>query len=208
MRKTKAEAERTRHQLLDAAEAVFLDRGVANTSLAAIAEAAGMTRGAIYWHFRDKTDLYNQMVRRVKLPLEAMRAAYDGELDGDPVAVLEELCLAAIRHLLNDDHARRVYTIVLHRRERRPGEPREPAEQQNREEAEAVFLSCFQSAEQQGRLQPGLTPERALDALIAFMTGLLYLWLQDPDRLDMQREAECLVRVCLRGLVKPSTGNE
>ena len=46
-RRTKAEAEQTREQILDAAEAVFLDRGVARASLAEIAQAAGVTRGAV-----------------------------------------------------------------------------------------------------------------------------------------------------------------
>ncbi|WP_049753541.1 TetR family transcriptional regulator [Alkalilimnicola ehrlichii MLHE-1] len=205
MRKTKAEAEETRHQLLDAAEAVFLERGVADASLAAIAEAAGMTRGAIYWHFRDKTHLYDEMVRRVRLPLVTMREAYDGELGGDPVAVLEKLCLTAIRHLLRDERTRRVYTIVLHRRARRPGEPATAGEAENREQAEAAFRSCFEAAQRQGRLHPALSPDTALDALIAFFTGLLFIWLQEPERLDLEGEAECLFRVFLRGLVRPAS---
>ncbi|MBA4253114.1 MAG: TetR family transcriptional regulator, partial [Comamonadaceae bacterium] len=49
-RKTKAEAELTRQRLLDAAELLFLERGVSRTPLHEIAAAAGATRGAIYWH--------------------------------------------------------------------------------------------------------------------------------------------------------------
>ena len=53
-RRTKEEALATRHALLDAAERVFGRRGVARTSLVEIAEEAGVTRGAVYWHFKDK----------------------------------------------------------------------------------------------------------------------------------------------------------
>ncbi|MDP1673909.1 MAG: TetR family transcriptional regulator, partial [Burkholderiales bacterium] len=55
-RRTKDEAVETRNQILDAAEKVFSARGVSRTSLADIAEAASVTRGAIYWHFKDKAD--------------------------------------------------------------------------------------------------------------------------------------------------------
>ena len=70
-RRTKEDADATRQALLDAAEAVFYAKGVGRASLAEIAQAAGATRGAIYWHFKDKVDLFNAMMDRVTLPLEA-----------------------------------------------------------------------------------------------------------------------------------------
>ena len=56
MRKTKEEAQQTRCNLLAAALTVFYHRGVAHTSLDEIAKAAGVTRGALYWHFKNKED--------------------------------------------------------------------------------------------------------------------------------------------------------
>jgi len=56
-RKTKEEAERTYHLLLDAAIDEFMERGVAHTTLLQIATRAGLTRGAIYWHFKNKDEL-------------------------------------------------------------------------------------------------------------------------------------------------------
>jgi len=47
VRRTKEEAEQTRDQILDAAEILFFERGVAHTSLEQIARAAGVTRGAV-----------------------------------------------------------------------------------------------------------------------------------------------------------------
>ena len=60
--------------LLDAALRVFRDRGVAHTSLEEVAAAAGVTRGAVYWHFKDKADLFTALCERVQLPMEAMLA--------------------------------------------------------------------------------------------------------------------------------------
>ena len=64
VRRTKADALATRNSLLDAAEHLFQARGVSRTSLNDIATAAGTTRGAIYWHFKDKADLFNAMMER------------------------------------------------------------------------------------------------------------------------------------------------
>ena len=61
-RRTKEEALQTRNDLIDAAELVFELRGVAGASLQEVAETAGVTRGAVYWHFRDKVDLFNAMM--------------------------------------------------------------------------------------------------------------------------------------------------
>ena len=71
-RRTKLEAKVTRERLLDAAEGLFCERGVTRTSLTEVATAAGMTRGAVYWHFKDKADLFRAMCDRATLPLEAM----------------------------------------------------------------------------------------------------------------------------------------
>ena len=87
-RRTKREAAETRAALLDAAERVFRERGVARTSLAEIAAAAGVTRGAVYWHFRDKTALFEALCERVHLPMEAMLASAGEIRQEDPLGAV------------------------------------------------------------------------------------------------------------------------
>lgn len=53
-RKTKQEAQETRQHILDVALRLFSQQGVSSTSLGEIAKAAGVTRGAIYWHFKPR----------------------------------------------------------------------------------------------------------------------------------------------------------
>ena len=64
MRKTKLEAEKTRQHLLDAALEVFWRKGVTSASLQEIAEEAGVTRGALYWHFANKEALFEALFVR------------------------------------------------------------------------------------------------------------------------------------------------
>ena len=71
-RRTKAEADETRTKLLDAAEQVFFEKGVARASLNEIAQRAGATRGAVYWHFKDKVDVFTSMLSRICMPFEEL----------------------------------------------------------------------------------------------------------------------------------------
>ncbi len=84
-RRTKEEALATRDRILDAAEHVFFEKGVSHTSLADIAQHAGVTRGAIYWHFASKSELFDAMFDRVLLPIDELKAG-TGEPHADPPA--------------------------------------------------------------------------------------------------------------------------
>ncbi|MFS1286578.1 TetR family transcriptional regulator [Pseudomonas piscis] len=69
-RKTAAEAARTRRRILEAASELFSREGVSSTTLDQIARQAGVTRGAIYWHFKGKQDLLDALFSEQTLPLE------------------------------------------------------------------------------------------------------------------------------------------
>src|ERR1700675_2574233 len=107
-RKTKTQAAITREQLLDAAEQVFREHGVARTSLTEIAAAAGVTRGAVYWHFRDKADLFTAMCERATLPLDALVSEAGVVRSDDPLGVLRDLSVAALTCLATDRRAQAV----------------------------------------------------------------------------------------------------
>lgn len=114
VRRTKEDALATRNALLDAAEQVFLRQGVAGTSLNDIAQAAGTTRGAIYWHFRDKADLFNAMMDRVALPLQRAMSLVDAQPQEDPLPGLKQALRAALRQTVVDPQTRRVFEVATH----------------------------------------------------------------------------------------------
>src|SRR5258705_10562333 len=92
-RRTKEEAQETRMRILDAAEGVFHEKGVANASLEDIAAAAQVTRGAIYWHFKDKAELFDAMMQRVALPVDEMLERAAGCAINEPLALLRRAAL-------------------------------------------------------------------------------------------------------------------
>ena len=102
VRRSKEDALATRNSLLDAAERVFLAQGVAGTSLNDIAVEAGTTRGAIYWHFRDKADLFNAMMDRVVMPLQCALESVQQPAGGDdPLPRLKKALRAALHALVD-----------------------------------------------------------------------------------------------------------
>src|SRR5690606_11535075 len=114
MRRTKEDAEKTRAAILDAAERLFLERGVAHTSLEHIARAAGVTRDAVYWLFEITVDLFNVMFNQVRLPPEQI----DEELSSDPelsVSSLRDMCIQALKYFMQHEQRRQILLFRIQR---------------------------------------------------------------------------------------------
>jgi AcrR family transcriptional regulator len=93
-----AKAEATRRALITAGRDLFGTQGYAGTSVDEVVNAAGVTKGALYHHFRDKDDLFRAVVEEVKGEVTAVagESFLDTSVDGDPLRRLHVLCLALI----------------------------------------------------------------------------------------------------------------
>ena len=69
-RKTKEESIKTRSLLLEAALDVFSEKSFSEVTLSEIAERVGMTKGALYWHFKNKSDLLSKLIGEIFLDSE------------------------------------------------------------------------------------------------------------------------------------------
>lgn len=200
-RRTKEEAEATRSQLLDAAEAVFNAKGVARTSLADIAAAAGVTRGAIYWHFKNKADLFHAMLERVKMPMDEMIGQLSSAQLADPVAFLRSGSLSVLNRIADDVQTRCVFDIVKHKCEL-VGDMALARERQM--ERRAGYLSQIEegvrAAIAQGALPKTIDPRNAAIGLHALIDGLISNWVLDPASFSLRDEAEKLIDIYLAGL--------
>lgn len=176
VRRTKEEAQATREHLLDTAEQVFLARGLSRSSLQDIAAAAGLTRGAIYWHFADKVALFDAMTARVDLPMEQALAAAEAGAQADPLATLRTLALEPFALMRRDPRALRVFTILMHRAEF-VGDMAPLARRQDGALSDCVLRMerLFQAADDAGQLARGVGARTAATALLALIDGLLRL---------------------------------
>jgi AcrR family transcriptional regulator len=95
-RRTQAERrEQTREEVLAAAARVFAKRGFHATSLDAIAEEAGFSRGAVYYNFADKEELFLELLdRRCAERAQDLREVF-ADADEDVEATSRRAQLAA-----------------------------------------------------------------------------------------------------------------
>lgn len=200
-RKTKEDAAITREQLLDAAEKVFRQRGVARSSLAEVAAAAGVTRGAVYWHFRDKADLCSAMCERAMLPLEMMLSDAGAATHDDPLGTLRELALAALTRLASDPRAQAVFEVMLHEGERTAVIP-SMVERKQRERRHCLVHveRVMRQAVAAKQLPDDTDTSLATQALHAYIGGIMNNWVLDPSAYDLASSAPSLVDAIIAGL--------
>ncbi|WP_248321337.1 MULTISPECIES: TetR family transcriptional regulator [unclassified Caballeronia] len=201
VRRTKEEAQETRNRILDAAERVFYEKGVSRTSLADIAQAAGVTRGAIYWHFTNKGDLFNAMFERSLLPLdELVEATLDGK-EPDPLARIREIFIWCMRNITEDEKRRRVFDILFLKCEfvEEMGPVRERQQNNMRDGMERI-ARALRNAIDKAQLPAALDVRRATTLLHALFTGILHDSLMMPERVDPSKDAEALIDACFDAL--------
>lgn len=198
---TKEDALATRHRLLDAAEHVFAEKGVSRTSLHDIAQAAGVSRGAIYWHFKNKADLFNAMMARTTLPLEDSLHQIGQDCELDPLHALQRAILDAMRKISTDERTRRVFEVATLKVE-------------YVDELLAVkarHLQCY--VEGVGQMERSLreaalrraeplqvSPSMAAQGLHALVVGLIHTWLLAPEAFELVGVAEMALGAYLTGL--------
>src|SRR5512140_2496762 len=89
-RKAKEDAEKTREDIIESARTVCHRCGVSRSTLEKIAEEAGVTRGAVYWHFKDKAELFFAMREDVFAPMiERTDALLYSQEFTDPLDAIE-----------------------------------------------------------------------------------------------------------------------
>jgi TetR/AcrR family acrAB operon transcriptional repressor len=201
VRRTKEEALETRAGILDAAEKVFFEKGVSRTSLADIAQAAGVTRGAIYWHFANKGDLFTEMFDRVLLPLDELKAASINPEEADPLGRLIEICTLCLRDTAADPRRRRVFDILFLKCEFvEDMGPVMVRYQTNMREGLGKIEIGLRNAISKGQMPPDLDTKLAATMLHAFVGGSLRDMLILPDSTDFAKHAQQMVEAMFDAL--------
>ena len=206
-RRTKEEALATRHKLLDAAECLFQAQGVSRTSLQDIARLAGATRGAIYWHFKDKADLFNAMMERVTLPMEESFFNDSNPPQGsdgasvDPLHRIRHVTVNALWQIVNDAQTRRVFEVATQKVEY---VEELQAVRQRHLTVRKGFLNFVAHGMETAAQQTGLTlvvpAATAAQGLHALVDGLIQNWLLDPKAFDLLEVGQSAMNAYLLGL--------
>jgi len=196
VRKTKEDAQLTRQRIIDAAREVFLQRGVSKTSLEHIASQADVTRGAVYWHFKDKTEIFHALRNQVFLPLiDRMDDTLTLESKDDPLTQIEKSLSDTINELNKNIVMRQTYEITMIKCEY-VDEFATVLEQiiNNCSSITEKIQLAYERAKALNILASNLTPQAlALDTHL-FFSGLLHMWVKDVDGSRFRNQATELIK--------------
>jgi TetR/AcrR family transcriptional regulator, acrAB operon repressor len=201
MRRTKAESEATRRTILAAARRAFARRGVTRTTLEHVATEARVSRGAIYWHFANKTALFDAMRVQVSVPL-IDRTDYTllAPRVGDPLAAVEQFLCNLLDTVAKDRDTRQTFHIMMLKCEYVDEfEPELARQTKHWRELEAKLKRVYARARRAGTLRAGLTPAMAALDTCVYVSGLMRLWLLDERGALIRTRARRLIAVHVAG---------
>ncbi len=203
-RSTKEEALETRSRILDAAERIFHAHGVSCTSLADIAKEAEVTRGAIYWHFKNKGELFDAMCERVRLPMEVMMEENADQRTVDHMGQFLDGCVFVLKQVATDPQSRRVFDIILNKCEFvEEDDPILIRQRECHDEGMAKLGQILINAIASKQLPETLDTKLGSLFVHAVMSGLLSDWLFKPGDFNLAIEAEKLLGACVYALNAP-----
>lgn len=179
---------------------VFQRKGVSATSLADIAAEAGATRGAIYWHFKDKADLFNAMIERVSLPFEHALRDSAHDKDADPLPRMREAVRHVLRTTAEDEQTRRVFEVATHKVEYVDTLACVRARHLSvRNECLEDLVRVLRAASAL-RGRPLADARQAARGLHALVDGLIQNWLLDTSAFNLERVGMRAIDTYLEGL--------
>lgn len=192
-RKKKEEAQQTRQQLIEAAIGQFATRGVANTTLTDIADAAKVTRGAIYWHFASKAEIFNAIWEQ-QLPLrDVIRDRLSLSEHDDPLLMLREQFITALQYIAREPRQCALLQILYHKCEFNSDMISE-AEIRKRIGFNYDFLRVtLEKCISRKIVAPQKNVELTMIIFHGFFSGIIKNWLMNSDSFNLYQQAPALV---------------
>lgn len=197
-RKTKQQALETRLHILDVAIRLFSLQGVSATSLADIAKAAGVTRGAIYWHFKNKSDLFNEIWELNESSIGDLETEYRAKFPHDPLSVVRELLIYILQATVTDERRRLMMEIIFHKCEF-VGEmaviqqARRKLYMEGNERIEHSLQRCVDA----GMLPENLNLPDSAILMRGYISGIIESWLLAPDSFDLNEKSNDFVAILI-----------
>ena len=201
MRKTKVEAQKTRNYLLKAALDTFYTRGVSRSSLNEIAQTAGVTRGALYWHFKNKEDLFEGLFQQVFAEISS-ELAHDIENQSADIWESFEVATINLFQKLEIDETIRKFCNIIHLKCEYTEQNhsvvkimRSYQDMWQRQLTDVLTLSL-----QQKKLPEDLNINLAVIFMMSVISGLMSIWMNMPEQFSIGKTAPQIIRTAMGAL--------
>jgi len=198
-RRTKEDAEQTRKALLGAALSLFKAKGYFGTRIADIVRGAGVTKGALYWHFKSKVDILVELTDALASPMYEIFERHKTGTE-HPAEALFKIMADVLTAIEENENVRSVMEIVFLKVEKT--EELAPLFERKERETDKFLADIKQLAAlavAKGEFRPDLDVPTACAAMLAQITGLAHTWLSAPKDLSLKQKAPELARLFFRG---------
>ena len=204
-RKTKEDAQKTYKALLEAAQKTFIRQGIANTTLNHIAEEAGMTRGALYWHFENKDALILALWEdgAGSLNRDITQALENLNKEKNPAEVFRRIMHSMINSVLNDPKLSQSLKIIMNCVE--ITDEATPLRDYLQKKHGSYFNSmkiAIEHLKNQSLLKVDLKAETLSAGLLSYVYGLVHSHLEPAELINLERDGIDLIDLYLNSFLK------
>ncbi|HEB0856921.1 acrEF/envCD operon transcriptional regulator [Citrobacter werkmanii] len=199
-KKTKADALKTRQHLIETAIVQFALRGVGNTTLNDIADAANVTRGAIYWHFENKIQLFNELWLQQPPLRDLIQDRLIGRSGNNPLQRLREKLVVGLQYIAEIPRQQALMQILYHKCEFNSDMI---SEQEIRDKIGLSHQSIRKSLQEcmdENLIASSLDLDVIIIILHGSFSGIIKNWLMNPASYDLYGQAPVLVDNVLKML--------
>lgn len=195
MRRTKEQAAQTSKQILLAAENLFLERGYENVSLEEIASAAGVTRGAVHWHYKNKQGLLFAIRAAVQEPFSDLAETLSASQGSASLDKLTSIVCDMFSRIDEDPRQRGLCLVVLHLDIAQSAETSEGSSFQV--DMRSTLERIFSAIDRDGGLSKEWPPSKAAISLTATIGGLVMEWALGRQDFKLSGDGVDLIRTIL-----------
>lgn len=175
--------DRSRRDLVTIAIDCFARYGYQGTSIERIARAAGVTKGAIYYHFRGKDELLAAAVAdRVRAFEERVERACEGQPSDEALRRIARVC---INHARSDDHPRFAITLMVEAIDTNDEVSAELRDMMRR--FRAFLRNLVRQGQAEGSFDRTADPEAVAAAYTSAVLGAEIQYYQDPERFAFKK---------------------
>lgn len=202
MRRTKEDAASTREQLLKVSLQVFRAKGYVATTLEEIARAAGTTRGALYWHFDSKADLFNTVIRE-QYSRASVSLGHVYTAGGTALEMLRRILVSWLSYAEEDSDFRTMLELIMFHTEIHPEMAEGMQEKMHYNDLTVKqFADMIQRGIASGEVRPDVNPEVAAIAAIGSIHGITNLWLLNQQAFSLKAHAGEMIDIFMRGIAQ------
>jgi TetR/AcrR family acrAB operon transcriptional repressor len=201
VRKTKQEAEITRQKIMDAALSLFRSRGYDATRLQDIAKATGMTRGAIYWHFKNKLDILLNLTLDMKRRFD-QRVRNFQEENGSAIEKLKRLIQGIITAHTEDERLQDLVIVMMSNYEVSMDLKKEHFKDELPEQLIDIVRELAQQGIEEGTLRDDIESIDIAWLILFLFMGSTIANLKFPHAYEVSDKSERIVDCFMHGILK------